>query len=448
MNKRATYNTHEWTQAETDQIKVIQESFKTKWKGKVSKEVVEDIAEVFYDKESLKTNGEIFEETLDDYRYEGVQKITPEYNKRFAWKSFLKRFTNHPYYRELIQLPDGISKFCDFLGNIFEKMQQGGQGEGEKEFDPESATFQRIIDYGKSLLELFEDPAIQEMLIPQEQPQPGGKKAGKGQKDMMGELMKMDFDKIKVLDLCVKVGLVMRFHRKGKENWSRYPDDGIDIRNIESFHEVQQITPGNMALPSDIFYQRLAKKELQVKGFTTKKEHKQVLYMLIDSSGSMNSSVGKSNLKAFQMACAVAIAYLRKMTIHGDMTAVRFFDTGTTELMTAFNTKEAGQLIKKILEGNFNGGGTDIPQAIYTAIRDISQQESTDKRIKDADILIISDGEDEINVNEVKEKLGKTKLHTAILGGSNSGLKQCSETYMEAEQEEDVWKMAEILNQE
>lgn len=450
MNSRVT-TTHPLTAKEREQIEEQQKQFNETWGRKIKKEIVEDINEIFYDKESIKPTKEIFQNVLQDYTTDtNIFLINKEYDKRAAWSSFLKALSAHPFYSGLVRGGESLSKICAFLGALQKQIKTTDDKEDpDQELDLESKTFQKIIHYGKNLLGLLEDPTMLEALSNINENSDSEKKNGENSEEKQAKalsaLKNLDLEQIKTLDLATQIGLVMRHHKKGKENWTQNPDDGLDIRQMEGIREIQQILPTDMALPSDVFYPKLIRRELTVRGYTTKKEHKQILYMLVDISTSMRDPISTTT-PCSRIARAIAIAYIRKMTKYNDITALRFFGDGCTSLLKASNIKEASVLINKLLTQPTDQDNTNIPYAVYTAIKDIESTKKENALIKEADILLISDGKSNINAQEMKKKLGKIKLHTALIGCKSDALKFCSETYMIAKKSNAVWEMAKIMN--
>ena len=75
----------------------------------------------------------------------------------------------------------------------------------------------------------------------------------------------------------------------------------------------------------------------------------------------------------------------------------------------------------------FSGGGTDITNAVSTAISDIKNGEDAFDKVE---IMLITDGDDS-GFRIGKSDLGDIKLHATIIDGRNSQLEQSSETYTE-----------------
>jgi uncharacterized protein with von Willebrand factor type A (vWA) domain len=210
-----------------------------------------------------------------------------------------------------------------------------------------------------------------------------------------------------------------RYRREEALNSVPFPEDEMTIKNIENPHEVLKLLPAQFALDDDVFTQKLVKKELLVRDYQSRKLKKQALYLLIDVSGSMD---GNTNT----YACGVALALVRQAIEEGSVYFLRFFDDRPHELHTITTEKDAKEMCDILLHQPFSGGGTSIQNALYTAINDIVTYKD---KFEKAEIMVISDGEDQVRMK--KEDLKDVKIHSTIINGENPDLKELSESYRE-----------------
>jgi len=198
-----------------------------------------------------------------------------------------------------------------------------------------------------------------------------------------------------------------------------FPDNEMTIKNIEESNELLKILPTEFIHDDDVFMQKLVKKELQVKDYQSRRLKKQALYLLIDVSGSMD---GMRNV----YASGVALALVRQALSEGSVYFLRFFDYNMKPLNKVTNDKEAEKMMDKLVRCPYSGGGTDIESAIQTAVRDISEDP---EEFEKAEIMLITDGDDDVSIS--KNSLKGIKLHSTVIEGSNSGLRELSDTYVE-----------------
>ncbi len=133
----------------------------------------------------------------------------------------------------------------------------------------------------------------------------------------------------------------------------------------------------------------------------------QKLYLLLDRSFSMWEQ------HRFLYAKVLAIEFLRRKKGTGARLFYRAFDYETYELQRVVGKADFDNLIRHLLFIEPGGKGTDIQLALMTAIQDIRFDGMLDK----AEIMLITDGCDHIEVDRVKEALGTDiKIHMLKIG--------------------------------
>jgi uncharacterized protein with von Willebrand factor type A (vWA) domain len=198
-----------------------------------------------------------------------------------------------------------------------------------------------------------------------------------------------------------------------------YPEDEMTIKTIDNPMEILKTIPTQYAYDDDLFMQKLIKHDLLVREYQARRLKRQALYLLIDVSGSMS---GAKNV----YACGVALAFVRQAISEGSTYFLRFFDDSPHELHLVKSKEDAEKMSDILIKQPFSGGGTSIQNAITQAVEDITK---SPEKFEKAEIMVISDGEDTVNLGE--EDLKKVKVHSTIIDGENKGLKMLSETYLE-----------------
>lgn len=198
-----------------------------------------------------------------------------------------------------------------------------------------------------------------------------------------------------------------------------YPEDEMTIKNLDNPMEILKLVPTQYAYDDDIFMQKMVKHELLVRDYQSRRLKRQALYLLIDVSGSMS---GIKNV----YACGVALAFVRQAISEGSTYFLRFFDDTPHELHLVTSKKDAEKMSDFLIKQPFSGGGTSIQKAINQAVEDITK---SPKKFEKAEIMVISDGEDDVNLS--KDDLKEVKIHSTMVDGQNKGLENISETYTE-----------------
>ena len=219
------------------------------------------------------------------------------------------------------------------------------------------------------------------------------------------------------------------FKTKEYEN-SPNPQNMENI-DIEQGKDLQRATPLELIQDDDILFGKIAKSELQQKAYQNPKGKSQCMYVLCDSSGSMHG-------RRHNMAVATIISLCRKSIKDGDKFFVRLFDNHTHPRTDVTTGGLAKKMEYELLTKSFSGGGTNISNAIKTAVDDILKfKKDPDSDIGKSEILLITDAED--NFSDFTE-IGKTMkdnsilLHSVVIGNNKStkALEDISDTFNNA----------------
>jgi uncharacterized protein with von Willebrand factor type A (vWA) domain len=251
----------------------------------------------------------------------------------------------------------------------------------------------------------------------------------------------------KILDVARKFDVTEQYVREEEIKDVNYPEKDWRIASMKTLSDFTSILPYQFLYPNEIFDKMLMDKDLKVKRYQSRRKKKQILYLLVDVSGSMSG--------ARQMvATSIAVAYIKKAISEKSIYFFRHFDDKPFELHRVTNEEEAVKEINYLLKNPKSGGGTCINNALTTAMKDINnpklfKQENEglelhegfglleeDKLYERADILIITDGEDQVSVTarELEEK--KIVLHTFLIEGENASLAQISKTCQRLKRDE------------
>jgi len=241
----------------------------------------------------------------------------------------------------------------------------------------------------------------------------------KNLKELVKSIGSQVFDhNLEILRVARKHQIVHTYLRDEELKDVPMPDDEISYRPIKNMHEIDKVIPSHMGLDDELFNLKLAKGELLVRQNQTKRMKKQVLYLLVDVSGSME---GRKNT----YASGVALSLVRQAVDQGCKYFLRFFDYGAHQLHVATDREGANKLCQTLIYTPFSGGGTSIQNALFQAIEDI---EYDPVKYDKAEIMLITDGLDSTSLT--KEMLKGIKLHTVILDNDrNENLRAISETF-------------------
>ena len=189
------------------------------------------------------------------------------------------------------------------------------------------------------------------------------------------------------------------------------------IRKMKGLGEIEKITKSEWALPDDYMEYRMLSKKSNIRERGKYVDKQQLLYIMIDSSGSMsyNENINK--------ACGILFNRL-KAVVEGDAEVYfRFFDTKLSDEYFAGDEVAAKEAMKVIAEHAYHGGGTKITECAKECLKRIDEIMTERNDLAVPELIIISDGIDDVSglsANDF-EAIG-TKLHAFIIEYDNEPL--------------------------
>jgi len=378
-------------------------------------DIVEDIYGFMKQPEMIE-EADITEELIDEFVNGKFEYYIPMKQKVKGRIDFFNRIMNHSYYGKFRDLnPDeGACILLDMLNAFYkEKKEQEKDGGGKGSHDEAMREFEDIIRYGRELFDLLDDPWFRKLM---EQPESG---CGSGQDKKPDQLPQMVKNMvagmgnvIHMYELSKRLEFTIRASKKGKWNEVPFPDNGMDISRMKKIRDITQLLPSQLALDDDVFLKKLLSKELLKKKYMQRQEKRQILYMIVDSSGSMSDNVLKNMMK-IDVCKSVTIALMKKMIENEDFFYFRWFTTGVSPLHKIKTKEEAMDFLPKLVYGQNADGGTNIQNAIRVATEDLKSKQLEHWDL--ADILLVSDGIAVVNVEECNKMLEGIDMHTIMI---------------------------------
>ena len=172
------------------------------------------------------------------------------------------------------------------------------------------------------------------------------------------------------------------------------------IRNLGELHKIPQ---SEWALPKSYRMYRALTGQTPVRERCVRTEKRQLLYILIDCSGSMGSG------QRIAKAGGVLLNRLKAVVAGEAEVYFRFFDGSPRQEHHAATPEEAKALMTKVMEaGNYSGGSTDIRAAVQAAAVRIEELIASGEQFYRPEICLVSDGEADV---PSRDDLGKVRLH-------------------------------------
>jgi len=227
--------------------------------------------------------------------------------------------------------------------------------------------------------------------------------------DLTDKAMKVE-NADKIITLANKlIDIMPRYTKKMRS----YSNTG-ELAGYYKTRHISNVLSRELAMPDEIFYSKI------INGFTGKEKRllsPGAYYVLLDKSGSMYE--GDKTL----WSRSVALALFRISKSKNRKYFFRFFDNKPHDLLNA-----PFDIVENILTVEANKG-TCIECALKTALNDLNQEKIGRETNT---IIIITDGEDKVNMQDYFKKENETKLITVMINGYNEGLKKISTVYMDA----------------
>ena len=200
-----------------------------------------------------------------------------------------------------------------------------------------------------------------------------------------------------------------------------YPTATMDIAPVDDAAHLPQISPDQMMLDEDAFYSRFVMRELirpEYFGVTTTGKR---LYILLDISPSMfdnDARMPDGQLRDTWSRGVVASLLVDAIKGEAEYLFQKFHDQ-VRDRLSAVTPQEAEQLLSHIVETAEIGGGTNIGNAVRTAVAHIRACQEQETRMNH--ILLITDGEDfgGLTRDQLVKSLGDDiELHVVLIGKS------------------------------
>jgi uncharacterized protein with von Willebrand factor type A (vWA) domain len=215
------------------------------------------------------------------------------------------------------------------------------------------------------------------------------------------------------LSHCLDELVELKTSKKRSRKPSPLPTPFLRSRGIRDLAELPKVNRVAHGLPDEVFWQRAVERRLPVREFVALEEHKQLIYMLLDCSGSMSG--GKRIIKAGGI-----LLNRVKAVIRGEAEIyLRLYEGAPHERMQALTPDEGRQMLKFIRDrGIYGGGSTNHAGAIDAALADIAEEGGQFHR---CDVVLVTDG-DSGNTRMTRQP-GETKVHVFSVACDNPALR-------------------------
>ena len=192
--------------------------------------------------------------------------------------------------------------------------------------------------------------------------------------------------------------------------------DGTSVRTraIEHPGEINKLTSSEWTNPKSLRLFRIVSRQAQIRERVNTVDQKQLLYLLIDHSGSMRGD-------DIHKAGGVLMNRLKAVIKGEAQVFVRFFADYVGKEYMASTPEEAKQLMNHFQEHNFDGGGTEIVKSLKVIRDDINKKMKADELLVRPEVVIVTDGQDDVSRIKAKD-FKPTVVHGIVINGKNDDL--------------------------
>ena len=204
--------------------------------------------------------------------------------------------------------------------------------------------------------------------------------------------------------------------RKCKKQEADPNGEEVITRSIKGFDELSKLSKpewANYQTSRSYFWYRVAGKQAKVRERVVTIEKKQLLFIMLDCSGSMD------NGKRIAKACGILMNRLKAVIAGEAELYFSFFDTKLVEVHCVKTPEEAKALMEKVRSKNFSGGSTDINAAMKEAKAKIDEIIAEGATYR-PELVVVTDGDDTIS-STAKDFAG-TKVHAFVVEENNKAL--------------------------
>lgn len=204
--------------------------------------------------------------------------------------------------------------------------------------------------------------------------------------------------------------------RKCKKQEADPNGEEVITRSINGFDELSKLSKSEWAsyqTSRSYFWYRVAGKQARVRERVITIEKKQLLFIMVDCSGSMDSG------NRIAKACGILMNRLKAVIAGEAELYFSFFDTELVKVYSVKTPEEAKSLMETLRNKNFSGCSTNIDGCMKQAKAEI------DKIIAEGatyrpELVVVTDGDDTIS-STAKDFAG-TKVHAFVVEKRNPKL--------------------------
>lgn len=204
--------------------------------------------------------------------------------------------------------------------------------------------------------------------------------------------------------------------RKCKKQEADPNGEEVITRPIKGFDELSKLSKPEWAsyqTSRSYFWYRVAGKQAKVRERVVTIEKKQLLFIMVDCSGSMDSG------NRIAKACGILMNRLKAVIAGEAELYFSFFDTELVRVYSVKTPEEAKALMETMRNKNFSGRSTNIDGCMRQAKAEIEKIIAEGATYR-PELVVVTDGDD--NISSTAKEFAGTKVHAFVVEERNPKL--------------------------
>jgi VWA domain containing CoxE-like protein. len=230
---------------------------------------------------------------------------------------------------------------------------------------------------------------------------------------MPGGMMEIMLETSRTIDKFESLAITKRQGTKPDPN-----GEEVRRRLMKDISEVGRVVPTDLAwrnVNRTYWRYRLASHKCVVREKITRYARKQIIFILLDGSGSMGTA------RKHWRASGVVMNRL-KAVLSGDAELwLSVFDTRMSDVHHAATEQEALALMEGFMKNNYTGGGTNIAASVKAAHAYILKLMETRSELERPELWVLTDEDQSVSSLKPREVEG-TRVNAMVFGATNKTL--------------------------
>jgi len=236
---------------------------------------------------------------------------------------------------------------------------------------------------------------------------------------------------LEIFNIAKNIEFMFDFSKKGKLVNVDKVSSNITVGRLKKYADINRATKLDLSM-DDVIDRKIMDKSLKVINYKDRVDQKQLLYALLDCSGSTRDFYHRISINRIAFIKAIAIALGKKAIADKSKFYFRWFNGNVFDVYKLQSRSQWGNFLKHILNRSAIGG-TNIDLALHVASGDIFNEiDGMDK----CDIIVITDGTTDVcsidELIELKKKGAKFHfvcLEDIVKSSSVSNMEKIAETF-------------------